>query len=71
LGGAKHFNKAFNQNLEIMDEDSLDIFMDISSRDVLEFLASPVPFCRYCNKDKTKLGQRWAVSKRVIGEWQE
>ena len=36
---------------------------------ILEFLAKPIPFCRYCMVDKVKRGLLWETSKKDIKEW--
>jgi len=65
----EHFNKAFGQKLELRNEDRLDLFSDITAQDVLCFISTPVPFCRYCNREKLKLGQTWRLSERIIDEY--
>jgi MoaA/NifB/PqqE/SkfB family radical SAM enzyme len=63
------FNKYFNQNLKLTPEDYIDIHKIQSISEVLEFLASPHPFCRYCNVEKIVGAQEWQSSKREISEW--
>ena len=36
--------------------------------EILEFLAKPIPFCRYC-KVRERKQQLWEVSKKDIKEW--
>lgn len=62
-----YFNKKFGVNLEIEDEDSIDIYTH-SKKEILEFLAKPAPFCRYCNISK-RLTYKWGISKHEIEEW--
>ena len=65
----EHFNKAFGVSLSQTDKDSLDIFRDdIEAQDVLNFLSQPVPFCRYCSRDKFTLAS-WRASNHTINEW--
>lgn len=66
---ARHFNKYFGKNLKELPEDSIDIYQAGSAREVLEFLAKPIPFCRYCMVNKTRWYEPWHQSKRVIEEW--
>lgn len=64
----KNFNKAFGTNLRLMDTDYIDIYNIESIKEIFDFLAKPIPFCRYCNmyaKSKTD----WGISKKEIGEW--
>ena len=67
----EHFNTAFGKNLTLQSEDYLDLFSDISARDILNYISTPTPFCRYCNREKLKLGQTWGPSNRGIGEYLE
>jgi hypothetical protein len=67
----EHFNRKFEQNLVIQEDDYLDLYSDISAKDVLKFISTPTPFCRYCNRKKIKLGQAWRPSERVISEYLE
>jgi organic radical activating enzyme len=67
----EHFNKAFGQSLQLKDEDYLDIHSDITAQEVLEFISTPTQFCRYCNREKLKLGQTWRLSKKTINEYLE
>ena len=68
VGNAEHFNRKFNQNLLHKDEDSLDIYADITKEDIYDFLAKPVSFCRYC--DVTKLrAHEWMLSRHQIDEY--
>ena len=66
---ARHFNKYFGEDLKDAPENSIDIYQAGSAREILEFLAKPIPFCRYCMIDKTKWNQPWRQSKRAIEEW--
>ena len=67
IPNACHFNKKFGVNLEIEDEDSIDIYTH-SKNEILEFLAKPAPFCRYCNVLKRSV-YRWGISKFEMEEW--
>lgn len=66
---ARHFNKHFGKDLKDVPENSIDIYQANSSREILDFLARPIPFCRYCMMDQIKWNQPWRKSKREIGEW--
>jgi MoaA/NifB/PqqE/SkfB family radical SAM enzyme len=65
----KHFNKYFNQNLEITENDYIDIYKAKNIEEILHFLSTPIPFCRYCNVNKTVYGIEWGISKKEISEW--
>ena len=66
---AHHFSKYFGTDLKESPENSIDIYQANSAREIMEFLAKPIPFCRYCMMDKTRWYQPWRQSKRVIEEW--
>lgn len=65
----RHFNKAFGQDLKLTPEDSVDIYQVGSAREIMEFLARPIPFCRYCNVEGTEHNVPWSQSKKSIEEW--
>ena len=44
-----HFNKKFNKNLEVCEDDYLDIYKVKSFKEFEEYSNKPTPFCRYCN----------------------
>ena len=66
---AKYFNKAFNQNLEISDSDILDLENVSTLDEIFDFLCSPKPFCRYCNRQDIVLGIKHGKSNKSIDEW--
>lgn len=65
----RHFNKHFGTNLKELPEDSIDIYQATSAQEIMQFLARPIPFCRYCMTDKTRWDQPWHQSKCDIEEW--
>ena len=65
----KYFNSRFGKDMRVTPEDYVDIYEQGDIKRILEFLAKPVPFCRYCNLDKVKYGERWEPSKREMAEW--
>lgn len=65
----KHFNEHFKQNLELTEFDSIDIHNpNITYKDILQFVAKPIPFCRYCDIKKMTF-QPWLRSKKDINEY--
>lgn len=63
------FNSAFSQSLEQHPTDSIDIHRDDMTYDkILEFLARPIPFCRYC-KTKNMIYMPWRTSKKTLNEY--
>jgi MoaA/NifB/PqqE/SkfB family radical SAM enzyme len=65
----KFFNRYFNQNLVITENDYADIYKVNTVEEIIDFLGKPFPFCRYCKTSETKFAQRWGVSKKEITEW--
>ncbi|MDR1933298.1 MAG: 4Fe-4S cluster-binding domain-containing protein [Spirochaetales bacterium] len=65
----KYFNKYFNKNLEVTEQDYIDIYKVKNIDEVFNFLCKPMPFCRYCNIKKTVLEIKWSVTKKDIREW--
>lgn len=63
------FNKHFNENLESCELDYVDIHNpNVTYNDILQFLARPIPFCRYCDIEKMTY-QPWLRSKKDINEY--
>lgn len=65
----EHFNKRFGKKLEITGRDYIDIYKAKNIGEIMDFLATPVPFCRYCNLDKVTHNHEWSVTKKEISEW--
>lgn len=65
----RHFNRYFEQNLEVTEDDSIDIYNNVTYQDIMSFLSKPVPACRYCKVADRTDGHEWCVSKKDIGEW--
>jgi MoaA/NifB/PqqE/SkfB family radical SAM enzyme len=63
------FNKYFNQNLSIGNDDYIDIYKINSKNEIIDFLEKPFPFCRYCKASKIKFAQLWDISQKEIIEW--
>lgn len=65
-----YFNRQFNKNLRVCQSDWFDIYAKkITPRDVFDFCARPVPFCRYCMSRMTTYGHPWEQTKKDISEW--
>lgn len=69
VSAAYKFNKAFNKDLLVTDDDMINIYDDVSAKEILEKLAKPIPFCGYCNKKSETKKFKWSVSKNEISEW--
>jgi hypothetical protein len=66
---AEHFNKYFNLNLCLSDEDGIDIYEAKNFDEITKFLASPASFCRYCDLNQRTYDNEYRLSKREITEW--
>ena len=66
---AEHFMNVFGIKINECNKDSIDIYDVKNMKEILEFLARPIPFCRYCNVLARTWGHPWQRSKREIGEW--
>jgi len=64
-----NFNDYFHQNLKVSRLDYIDIYEAKSGKEILEFLAKPIPFCRYCALNKCVSGLPWSQSAFDISEW--
>lgn len=63
-----HFINHFKCDLHICENDGIDIYKVKSKEEILDFLAKPIPFCRYCNIDKRQT-RKWETSDKKIEEW--
>lgn len=63
------FNKRFDQNLEVKDEDYLDIYKIESWEKIAEFSCRYVPFCSYCDLKHWGHHSEWKASSKKIEEY--
>ena len=64
-----HFNKYFNTNMEVSENDVLELDSVRTLDEILTFASTPPPFCRYCKKKDITYGLKWELSKKEISEW--
>ena len=69
MANIDHFNSFFGTTFEISKDDSIDIYKIKDIDELLSFLATPKPFCRYCDIDNRKYGVRWKMSDFKKDEW--
>jgi len=69
IAGIEHFNKYFNKNLEVTSGDVLKLHEVENINEIYEFLYTPKPFCRYCNRKGLILGIKYGASKKEITEY--
>lgn len=62
-----HFNKYFNQNIQVVENDYIDIYKAKNLTEIFNFLCKPIPFCRYCTLKID--GIKWHPSKKEVSEW--
>lgn len=65
---ADRLNGYFGTNIESHPDDGIDIYSTSSADDILEFLAKPIPFCRYCENESPR-SFSWEISKCELQEW--
>lgn len=63
------FNRYYNQKIELTEMDGVDIYKVNSGDEVLEAMAKPMPFCRYCDVNNRTYDHPWEVSRKDIKEW--
>lgn len=64
------FNDFFKKELVVLDDDFFDIYNMQSGQEILERLSKTIPFCRYCNKEKSsRKSFEWGTTTRQIEEW--
>lgn len=61
------FNKKFNQNLRMTEDDYIDIYKAKNKEEFFEFAARPKYYCRYCCGLSETFP--WERSKQQIDEW--
>lgn len=66
----EHFNKYFSKNLKLIPgKDFLELEKVKNIQEVFEFLITPPPFFRYCNRAGVTFGHEWETSKKCMSEW--
>jgi MoaA/NifB/PqqE/SkfB family radical SAM enzyme len=64
-----HFSSYFGKDFKLTNKDSIDIYRAKSYKQIMKFLARPIPFCRYCNVSARTFDHPWQRSKKEIEEW--
>lgn len=62
------FMDYFKCDLKLSENEGIDIYKAQNKDEILNFLAKPIPFCRYCNIDKRET-KKWEISQKKIEEW--
>ena len=63
------FNKYFNQNLRLGEQDSLDIYKIESWEEIAEFSSNIIPFCGYCDVKNRRPYSEWKSSSKDVSEY--
>lgn len=63
------FNKSFDQNLQLEEGDSLDIYKVKSWEELAEFSANRIPFCKYCDIKNWHAHSEWKRSTKQMDEY--
>lgn len=61
--------KRFNLDMKVLPTDSIDIYEAKSGQEILEFVAKPIPFCRYCDTSNSLDNIPWRLSEKSLSEW--
>lgn len=69
MANIKHFNKCYDVQYELCEDDCVDIYKVTNAEDMLQKLCNPKPFCRFCSIDNRKYGVKWKASELSIEEW--
>ena len=67
----EHFNKKFGANLPMDSSNYLDIYKVRDFSEVTRFLATPIPFCKYCRMGEWRSIGEWRTSKKCESEYTE
>lgn len=64
----RHFKNVFKANMPVSEKDYLVIEEIKSLDEVMNFLANPIPFCRFCCP-KSHYKEPWEISRKIMEEW--
>lgn len=64
-----HLNKYFGYNMSKVKQDYIDIYATESYKDILKYLRTPLPFCKYCDLKNRSFNCIWGISKKEKQEW--
>jgi hypothetical protein len=65
----RHFNRYFNQNVPVTDQDSIDIYKAKNIQEIIDFLNKPIPLCRFCLSIGEEIVGKWRKSEKSITEY--
>lgn len=62
-------NEQYNLNIPDEESNSIDIHYAKDIKEILEFLAKPIPFCRFCARELMDYNLPWRHSRKELSEW--
>jgi hypothetical protein len=62
-------SEGMSDKFETTEDDYIDIYKAKNLDEILNFLANPIPFCRYCDYSKRSFGIKWSVTEKKLSEW--
>ncbi len=62
-------NNYFNKKFELCEKDYLEVSKIKNFQQILDYLSSPIPFCRYCDVDRRSFKSQWSLSLKKEDEW--
>ncbi len=68
-GNIVHFNRYFGTGIPLSEQDGINIFETDSADEILDFLCTPIPFCKYCDTIHRRKGLEWKRTQKDIKEW--
>jgi MoaA/NifB/PqqE/SkfB family radical SAM enzyme len=64
-----HLCRKFGLSMDMREMDYLNIYSNLSHRDLTTYIKSPKQFCRFCKPTREPLRYEWERSNFEIGEW--
>jgi hypothetical protein len=64
---AHFFSAYFNESIYATEKDSIDMFGEVHSAEILKFMDHQIPMCRWCLTRRRY--EEWGLSARDIHEW--
>lgn len=65
----RHFNKKYDKNLSLENDDFLDIYSIKSFDEIQKYLENPKSFCSHCNTRNLKKDVKWSTSEKKMEDW--
>lgn len=64
------FAEKYDIDIKVCEDDYIDIWEEgLTAEKILKKIASPIPFCRYCDVTGRSHGHSWHVSNKSMYEW--